>query len=126
MIGNKIPDNQEIKIYGLLRVRNEESIILDTLKHLASFCTGGIFVYDDCSEDKTAEICKNFPSVIKVIENDKWDLNRERAEYENRAAILKEAQKIASQNDWLVYIDADERVGECVSANHAPLALIWI
>ncbi len=110
MIGNKIPDNQETKIYGLLRVRNEESIISDTLKHLASFCTGGIFVYDDCSEDKTAEICKNFPSVIKVIENDKWDLNRERAEFENRAAILKEAQKIASLNDWLVYIDADERV----------------
>jgi len=100
----------DIKIYGLIRVRNEELIIRDTLEHLNEFCTGGIFVFDDYSEDGTAEICKNFPGVIKVIENKEWDLNRERAEYENRAAILNEAKKIAKPWDWFVYLDADERV----------------
>ena len=99
-----------MKIFGLLRVRNEEQIILDTLTHLERFCTGGIFVYDDCSEDNTVEICDKFPSVKKVIEGKFWDKKRERAEFENRATILKEAKKAASPDDWFVYLDADERI----------------
>lgn len=101
---------KNIKIYGLLRVRNEEHLILDTLNHLSTFCNGGIFVYDDCSNDRTPEICEKYPNVIKVIRGKTWDKNRERAEYENRAAILNEAKKIASVEDWFVYLDADERI----------------
>lgn len=98
------------KIIGLLRVRNEEQIILDTLKHMERFCNGGIFVYDDCSEDNTAEICENFQAVKKVIRGTVWDKNRAKAEFENRAAILKEAKKFTSNDDWFVYLDADERI----------------
>ncbi len=98
------------KIYGLIRVRNEEKIIQDSLDHLEQFCTGGIFVYDDCSTDNTPSICEKHPSVKKVIRGKSWDKERARAEFENRAAILHEAKKAANENDWFVYIDADERI----------------
>lgn len=97
------------KIYGLLRIRNEELIIQDTLNHLAEFCKG-VFVYDDCSDDNSFEICKNHPIVKSIIKGKIWDSNRERAEFQNRQAILEEAKRFADENDWFVYIDADERI----------------
>ena len=100
----------DTKIFGLLRVRNEEHIIIDTLNHMQKFCSGGIFVYDDCSTDNTPSICESHSSVLRVIRGQKWDMERARAEFENRAVVLSEAQKIASANDWFVYLDADERV----------------
>ena len=100
----------DYKVYGLIRVRNEAHIINDTLNHLAEFCTGGIFVYDDCSDDETVNLCNNHSSVKMVIKGKEWDSNRERAEYENRATILNEVKKYAGNNDWLVYLDADERI----------------
>lgn len=98
------------KIFGLLRVRNESEIILDTLNHMKDFCSGGIFVYDDCSADNTAELCEKHPSVNKVIRGTIWDSDRAKAEYENRAVILNEAKKWATDADWFVYLDADERI----------------
>lgn len=100
----------ESKLFGLIRVRNEEKIIKDTLEHLSRFCTGGIFVYDDCSTDNTPSICEEHPSVLKVIHGKNWDKDRARAEFENRATVLNEAKKTANENDWFVYIDADERI----------------
>ena len=101
---------KNFKIFGLIRIRNEESIITDSLNHLSEFCTGGIFVYDDCSNDQTVDLAKSHRSVIKVIEGKYWDTNREQAEFKNRAVLLQEAKKMATPNDWFVYIDADERV----------------
>lgn len=98
------------KVYGLLRIRNEEEIINDTLNHLNRFCTGGIYIYDDCSEDNTYQICKDHPAVKQIIRGKFWDLNRARAEFENRASVLNEVKKVANENDWLIYIDADERL----------------
>ncbi|MEP0859895.1 MAG: glycosyltransferase [Ignavibacterium sp.] len=97
------------KIYGLLRVRDEGPIIKDTLNHLAEFCEA-VFVYDDCSEDDTLEVCSKHPIVKSIINGKEWDLNRERAEFQNRQAILKEAKKYADDKDWFINIDADERV----------------
>ena len=99
-----------MKIIGLTRVRNEERIIPDTLNHWAEICTGGIYVYDDKSVDKTAEICKAHPAVKGVIEGKDWDFNRERAEFMNRQEVLTLAQKDATKEDWFVYFDADERI----------------
>jgi len=106
----KYLEENDIKIYGLIRVRNEEEIIGDSLDHMGCFCTGGIFVYDDCSTDQTVRICQEHFSVNKVIQGIIWGLDRAKAEFENRAAVLHEAKKVANSKDWLVYLDADERV----------------
>jgi glycosyltransferase involved in cell wall biosynthesis len=98
-----------MKIVGLTRVRNESEIMQETLDHMSEFCEQ-VFVYDDCSEDNTVEICKNHPIVTSVVQGQSWDSFRARAEFENRHAVYMEASKHLSENDWFVYMDADERI----------------
>lgn len=96
-------------IYGLLRIRNESKIIKDTLDHMSSFCSG-IFIYDDCSEDNTVEICKSHPSVMGLIEGKEWKSNRLEEEYKNRQAVLELARNTVEHDCWFIYMDADERI----------------
>jgi len=100
------------KIIGLTKVRNESAIIIDTLNNWRRFCTGGIYVYDDCSEDKTADICRNHPAVTEVIQGAFWDPDREKAEWQNRQALLTRAQQEVGMDEkvWFVYFDADEHL----------------
>lgn len=98
------------KIIGLTKVRNEQHIIKDTLDNWANYCTGGIYVYDDCSDDKTVEICENHPAVKEVIKGSYWDIDREKAEWFNRQQVLIKSQQFADPNDWFVYFDADEHL----------------
>lgn len=99
-----------MRIIGLTRIRNEEVIIKDTLDHMANFCDE-VVIYDDCSTDNTVNICIKHPIVTNIVIGiPPWTRNRKRAEWENRAKLLKEAKKIATENDWFVYIDADERI----------------
>ena len=95
-------------IIGLVKVRNESLIIKDTLDSWARICTGGIYVYDDVSDDNTVAICKAHPAVKAVIEGTFWDPARETAEWQNRQAVLLKAQQDAGADDWFVYFDADE------------------
>lgn len=53
-----------MNIIGLTLVRNESLIIQETLDHFGRFCTGGIYVLDDCSDDDTYEIAKSHKSVV--------------------------------------------------------------
>ena len=98
------------KIFGLCKVRNEAHIIKDTLDNWSPFCTGGIFIYDDVSDDKTVEICRAHPAVKEVILGSIWDPDREKAEWFNRQQILMRAQQEAGSEDWFVYFDADEHI----------------
>jgi len=98
-----------MKLVGLTRVRNESEIIQETLDHMAEFCSQ-VFIYDDCSEDNTVEICRAHPIVSSVIEGQSWDSFRAKAEFQNRHAVYLEAAKHLSENDWFVYLDADERI----------------
>lgn len=98
-----------MSIIGLTRIRNESRIILDTLNHMSEFCDD-IVVYDDASTDDTVKICKSHPKVIEVVESKDWNLNRAQAEYQNRQILLEAGQRHANQNDWFVYMDADERI----------------
>ena len=102
--------NQLPKIIGLTKVRNEAHIIKDTLDNWANICTDGIYVYDDCSDDKTVEICKNHLAVKDIVEGRFWDANREKAEWYNRQVVLMRAQQDAGPNDWFVYFDGDEHL----------------
>ena len=78
-----------VTLVGMTRVRNESEIIKNTLDYYAGTCTGGIYVYDDFSSDDTVEICRGHPAVRTVIEGRSWDPDRERAEYQNRSAVLQ-------------------------------------
>ncbi|MBZ5637175.1 MAG: glycosyltransferase [Acidobacteriia bacterium] len=98
------------RVLGMLRVRNEAELIGDALDHMASFCTGGVFVYDDASGDGTSDLAAGHPAVREVIRGADWDDDRERAEWQHRAALLDAARRHAGPGDWLVYLDADERV----------------
>lgn len=105
MLPNKLP-----VIRGLMKVRNEELIIKDTLDRWAEICTGGIYIYDDVSSDKTVEIALAHPSVKAVVQGDYWDPDREKAEWFNRQRVLERAQQDAARDDWFVYFDCDEHL----------------
>ncbi|MBK7632430.1 MAG: hypothetical protein IPJ23_17350 [Ignavibacteriales bacterium] len=64
---------------------------------MSGFCTGGIFVYDDCSTDDTVLICKSHPNVKKIIQGSFWDKDRAKAEFENRQLLLLEAKNMQNQ-----------------------------
>lgn len=98
------------KIIGLMKVRNEEHIIKDTLDNWARICTGGIYIYDDVSDDRTVAICRAHPAVRDVIEGPMWDPDREKAEWFNRQMVLIRAKQDAGPDDWFVYFDADEHI----------------
>lgn len=98
-----------MKIIGLTRVRNEEDIICDTLDHMATFCDM-IFVYDNASTDNTVTICKDHRAAPVIIEGQLWGADRARAEWQNRAELLRIAKHSAKPQDWFVYMDADERI----------------
>jgi hypothetical protein len=102
--------SERSRVFGMLRVRDEADLIGDALDHMAGFCTGGIFVYDDASGDGTAALAARHPAVREAIRGDSWDDDRERAEWQHRAALLESARRLAGPDDWLVYLDADERV----------------
>ena len=96
-------------IRGITKVRNEAHIIQSTLDVWARYCDG-IHVYDDCSTDGTAEICKAHPAVVEVIESDHVDPNRERAEWYNRHTVFHSAHRFLKEGDWICYFDADEHL----------------
>ncbi len=98
------------KIIGLCKMRNESAIIKDTLDNWSRICTGGIFLYDDCSIDNTVEIAKAHPNVKEVIQGSFWDPAREKAEWFNRQTVFSRAQQFAGPDDWFVYFDADEHL----------------
>lgn len=94
-------------LWGLTKIRNEELIIQDTLDWWGKLCDG-IYAVDECSIDRTVEICKRHPKVRDVIERSFWDEDREKAEWVNRQIALDRAKKDAQPEDWFVYFDADE------------------
>lgn len=93
-------------VIGITRVRNEELILADTLSHVSQF-VDAIIAYDDCSTDSTLSILKKSKSVIQIIENKHWDLDRVQQETEHRQILLDAAREFTPE--WLFYFDADER-----------------
>ncbi len=115
------------KVIWLTRIRNESEIIQETLDHLATFCTWGIVVYDDCSTDDTVKICEQHEAVLLVVNWENRDSNREKAEHENRNKLLQEAKKFAKDDDWFIYADADERFEfDRKKLDDLPKIVVWV
>lgn len=97
-------------LLSMIRVRNEELIIADTLEHLASF-SDIIVAYNDASTDGTFEILKSHPKVGLVISNQRWLKSieeRQIAETRHRGLLLQEARRRWNFR-WCLCADADER-----------------
>ena len=92
---------------GITKVRNEEHIIQDTLDCWSEVCDQ-IIVYDDDSQDETAEICRSHPAVIEVISSNCLDPDRLRAEWYNRQLVLNSAKR--HDFEWIAYFDGDEHL----------------
>lgn len=97
-------------IRGLMKMRNEEAILKDTLDLWAPYLTGGIYIIDDVSDDSSVAIAKAHPLVRDVIELKFWDPDREKAEWMLRQNVLARAQQFSGPNDWFCYLDADEHL----------------
>jgi glycosyltransferase involved in cell wall biosynthesis len=119
-----------MKIIGLTRIRNESEIIKETLDHMATFCSE-VYVYDDCSTDNTVDICNNHNVVKGIVEGSSWDQDRENAEFQNRQAVLELAKEKSDiqEDDWFIYMDADERIDfnwKVFEANHMRIDAIMM
>lgn len=104
----KVPASHK-RAVALLRVRNEELIIQDTLDRLSSF-VDGIVAFDDASTDQTASILMNHPSVLAVVRNQNWlggESARLQAETLHRQTLLDLAREYSPL--WIQCADADER-----------------
>lgn len=94
------------KIIGITRIRNEELIIKDTLKHIEPF-VDGIIVLDDNSQDQTEKIVKENEKVFEILKHKKWNQDRVFEETEHRKILLNIAKTY--NPEWIFYFDADER-----------------
>lgn len=108
--GSRVNLINPVPLVALLRVRNEELILNDTLNHISDFADL-IFAYDDASTDRTREILKSHEKVVYIIQNDFWMSgvgDRLLSETRHRGLLLQEARKNANFN-WCICCDADER-----------------
>lgn len=91
-------------ITAVILSKNEEKYISECIKSL-SFCDE-ILIIDDYSTDGTAEIIKGIGNKkIKLIQH---SLNNNFSQARN-FGLMK------AQNEWIMFIDADERVSEALA-----------
>ena len=90
------------KISGIIIAKNEEEMISPAIKSL-SFCDEVIIV-DNGSTDRTKEISEKLGALVYEIDTNDFS--------ELRNFGLQKAKY-----DWIIYIDADERVDETLSAS---------
>lgn len=101
-----------MKILGVIRVRNEAHILQSTLDHMAIFCER-IAVLDEASTDLTRHICLSHPSVTCVetlFEFEEDPTRRREFESWGRQRPLDSGLRLYPQAEWILYMDADERL----------------
>jgi len=101
--------SRHVKIIGIIRCRNEELVLQDSLDYLSRM-VDGVVLYDDASTDKTVEIARNHPMVLEVIRNKKWRQHQRAWEETANRKLLYDRARRGYNPDWFVYVDADERI----------------
>lgn len=95
-------------IIAIIKVRNEELIIKDTLDYL-SLIVDGVVILDDASSDHTKDIINSHKIVLSCISIEKWSTkDRPMMECVHRQMLLEEAKKF--NPSWIICVDADERI----------------
>ena len=101
---------KDVKIVGLVPVRNEEILIGNCLRALAAY-TDAIVVLDDVSTDNTLNVVKSLSeecNIARIIEKKEWVRN-ERAD---KQVLLEAGREIGGTH--FIVIDADEMfAAEC-------------
>lgn len=90
--------SNEIKLFGLIMVKNQESNVIDCISSIKNICDS-IIVVDTGSTDNTIiNIEKNYPDVC--IKNVKWE--------ENYGKMRNLCINFIPDDSWILFIDSDE------------------
>lgn len=92
-------------IYGLMVGRNEEGRYLDDVMSRLSSQVDKIIFTDDCSTDSTPEIASKYATVYSTSEN-----LFIKHEGQLRSEAWANLSKHARPGDWVVAVDADEKL----------------
>jgi len=99
------------RLVALLQARNEQRFLPGWLENVAP-AIDGIIALDDGSEDGTAELLSAHPKTLELIRNPAGQAWNERA---NQMALIKAGRRHGA--DWLLCIDADERLEQRFAAD---------
>lgn len=92
-------------ILALISFRDEERHLPGLLSHLRDYVDGFV-AFDDCSVDRSADIARKEPRMIRFLERHVPSADHH-FEIENRHALLTAAHEAGAQ--WVLCCDADER-----------------
>lgn len=90
------------RISAIVIVKNAENLLVDCFESL-SFCNEVILI-DNGSEDRTVDLGKKLGAKVFTLKTDDF-------------SALRDFGIEKSMGDWLLYIDADERVAPILAAN---------
>jgi glycosyltransferase involved in cell wall biosynthesis len=97
-------------IVGIMKVYNEIELISDTLEHLSGLCDHMV-VWDDVSDDGTRDVIEEWAQTHKnliAMFPERQHHSRVEAQGGTLQLLLEQAMTMAP--DWILNIDADERV----------------
>ena len=89
------------RVIGMLRIKNEEQYIEQTL-HMAAKVADGFVILDDGSTDRTPELCRSHPKVIRY----EYQNEPVTDEVRDKNRLLRMA--LDESPDWLLALDGDE------------------
>lgn len=106
-------NSANLKIVGLIMVKNQEKKVLETISSISKICES-IIVVDTGSKDNTINnIKKAFPSV--ALHYVKWE--------ENYGKMRNKCLSFVPNNSWIFFVDSDESLLSDLNKNELCLFL---